>query len=981
MSLLEKTLLLDAYNSIYRIQEDQGMVGGEAIEELKAAIMDMHGRGAPVEKNDWGFNGGDYTWATNVIRNGELDTPEIPIPLAIRMINVLGAYRNTQFPEYFQLKSKVDETIRAKQREDSPVLNDKPEGVGDKIIIDYTKKSYGKISVAFPKDLDRSTKMKINKVIDAQFEEEGAQKEQDSYGNFGYPRFKKFSQDKGNIDTYFVDPVLIPKILETVFPNIEVVKIGDEGNESQPTTNSKIEIVKEEDTVYGKKLRIKLGKNSQVSKSLFFSLKDKGFTPKILNYAGYGTDGISEYVLSTNKEDYEKIKPALSPLDTTELDEYFAKQPATEVTSGNDTLNNSLQFEDIGGNSMIVKVGWRTLSPEDKTFVKQTVKFMFPDYIWRAQTYDYQIAGDYDQYIKFGQILKANGYDVDNLRKIVLKKRDESAIIPRQIKLKTQQAIDEAIEKEFPNSIFELYSLQREGVRFLYDRKYAILGSETGGGKTVQLIYAAELLMKEKNQKTLIVTLKNVQKQFVDEIVSIMGEDERKEISIDPTNPKKWTVIYYDNFSSGKSLETNVKILENEKFGVLILDELHKIKHSKSKRSQNIEKVAATIPIKWGATATVSSNTPLDVRNQLAMLGHPLGRIKEGTFKKEFAGMVPEGYGGAYVEGTFDDRILAAERLNKWLNLSGVYIRHTKKDMRQQKGEDMPNMEINKDIKSVIANKQTEFNKEYKEKLKSYKDSDLAISQLIAYREIVAKFKADETVETAVAKIFENKDKPENDYAASKVLIFTNFIKAGEEITEKLRNTLEKINPSWKVLTFLSSTSKKDRNKVKESALNPNVKALVMSMKMGGTGISFPNTFKTMIVNDYDWTPEAVEQSEGRIFRINTNQDIEVIYILNTGLDSELYDKVEKKKELAKIIQTYREIFQNQKGEDSPELQKILQAQRELAEIDKSMEASIKKTLGTTIPKEDLKEAKITSFKKFTTRNELDVSLDGVLMI
>ena len=68
-----------------------------------------------------------------------------------------------------------------------------------------------------------------------------------------------------------------------------------------------------------------------------------------------------------------------------------------------------------------------------------------------------------------------------------------------------------------------------------------------------------------------------------------------------------------------------------------------------------------------------------------------------------------------------------------------------------------------------------------------------------------------------------------------------------------------------------------------------------MSIKMGGTGISFANTFKSMIVNDYDWTPESIEQSEGRIYRINTNHDVKIIYTLDSGFDSKLYEKVEKR--------------------------------------------------------------------------------------
>ena len=141
---------------------------------------------------------------------------------------------------------------------------------------------------------------------------------------------------------------------------------------------------------------------------------------------------------------------------------------------------------------------------------------------------------------------------------------------------------------------------------------------------------------------------------------------------------------------------------------------------------------------------------------------------------------------------------------------------------------------------------------------------------------------------------------------------------------------------------------------------------------MGGTGISFANTFKTMLVNDYDWTPESVEQSEGRIYRINTNHDVKIIYTLDSGLDSELYDKVERKKELAKIIQKYREIFNQEKTEDSEALRKIIAAQKEMQDIDSKMKTDIATKIGAKIEGEELAE----SFRGYIKISNSDIEDD-----
>jgi len=962
--------IFDRYKSIYLIQEsvENGLVGGEAIDNLRNILDDMYSRGEPKEYNNFGFNKGDWTWYRQLVNSPIYNDDELPVQTVIQMINVIGHYRNTQLPQYQQLKDAAEVEI-------NKVKNTNVGGVTDKskIIIDYSKKEYGKVYMYIPKGIDRSKTMQINKILDDKFAQEGVQKDRDNYGNYVYPRFKKFSKDRSNLDTFYIDPTLIPEITTTVFSGMEVEEKGQAGEDPEVEVKNVIEIVREETTNFGKKLRITLGNDPRTAKQVYFELKAvPNMVPKIL---AYGRN--SDYLLSAKKESYNIIKPYLEKtLDVTALDDYFKDVAEAPTAEG---YVNALSFEKYDKDKTLIRINWTLFkeNPNEKEHLKQTIKYIFPDRDYETVKYAFIIHGDYDQYVTLGRLLKEAGYNVDGLRKIVREMVDEKIISQTKPFLATVDDVKTAVNEEFPNSIFELYDLQYDGIKFLYDKKYAILGSETGGGKTVQMIYAAALKMNETHKPTVIVTLKSVQKQFEEEIISVMGEEERSDISFDVNNIKKWNIYYYDNFSSGATSKVIVEKLTNAGIGILILDELHKVKHGSSGRSKRIKEVASTIPIKWGATATISSNKPLDVRNQLLMLDHPLGKVTEGTFKRDFAGMTPSGYGGAYIENdNFEDRIRAAERLNKWLNLSGVYIRHTKDNMRVSKGEAMPDLKIDKTVHDIAKSKGESFNAELKSKLRTYKDSGLAITQLIAYREQIAFYKVDATVSEAMEIITRNQNDPTNDYAASKILVFTNFIKAGEALKEKFNKALAKVNPKWRAIDFLSSTSKKSRLAVKKEALDPNVKVLVMSMKMGGTGVSFANTFKTMIVNDFDWTPESVEQSEGRIYRINTNHDVNIIYTLDSGLDSELYDIVEKKKQLAKIIQTYRDIFQKEATDDSEALRKIIDAQKQLADLDVKMQGDIVKDIGVKVDEDDLVE----SFSKFINIKSEDFN-DSILRL
>jgi len=110
-------------------------------------------------------------------------------------------------------------------------------------------------------------------------------------------------------------------------------------------------------------------------------------------------------------------------------------------------------------------------------------------------------------------------------------------------------------------------------------------------------------------------------------------------------------------------------------------------------------------------------------------------------------------------------------------------------------------------------------------------------------------------------------------------------------------------------------------------------------MRMGGTGIDFPNAAQNMVINDFDWTPEAAEQSEGRIYRINTDHPVNITYMVGRGIDQTLYQKVQKKREIAAIIQKYRKEYHD--TDDKEALRRIVNAQMEIKDIDKQMAAIV----------------------------------------
>lgn len=581
------------------------------------------------------------------------------------------------------------------------------------------------------------------------------------------------------------------------------------------------------------------------------------------------------------------------------------------------------------------------LSNQDRQFILELVKYNFPGYLWEPTKRMYSIRGDFKQYSKMGILLKKFGYKKEieeenrnGLKWILRNKITNGGVEKTEYDGQIPENFKQTIA--FPKSEIEFFEQQKNGVAFLYGRRAALLGDETGYGKTLQMIAAAELKMKSMGQsdaKTLIITLKALVPQWVEEIKKLLGEDEQDKISTMPLKPNKWTVLHYAQFSSGSLLGMILDKIKNTKFSIVVFDELHKLKHEETLRSQNITDVTKDIPYKWGGSATISSNKPLDVRYQLQMIGHPLGQMHIDRFKQDFTGMIKSGRG--WKKGTLEEEIRAAERLNKWLNLTGVYIRRSKDELRK-----MPDIDIDV-YKAGIS--EEDFIKNLRTKLKTYSNPNLRISELIASRQILANMKVPATVKKTIRIVKENLSNSENNYAASKVLVFTNFIEAGRSLEKEIQEELKKINPDFKVITYLGGDGPKEQKEAKEKFTNdPNARVLVMSMKMGGTGMSFPNAARTMIVNDFDWTPESAEQSEGRIYRVNTNHGVKILYTLVDGLDTDLYESVMRKRKIAEIIQKYRKEYEKSEL-DEDALKKIVSHRKKAEQIDHEIKTMIEK--------------------------------------
>ncbi len=206
--------------------------------------------------------------------------------------------------------------------------------------------------------------------------------------------------------------------------------------------------------------------------------------------------------------------------------------------------------------------------------------------------------------------------------------------------------LEELKKSNLPKGL-KLFPKQWEGIAHLYSRSNAINGDETGVGKTIQFLVASKLRMIDSGKKCLVVTLSDLKTQLLQSIEELFGSQEASQVSFDIEKPKNWTIVNYETFQSPKFM-IRAGVPDDKKiddfiqknivgnYEVMVLDEAHKVKIAQSIRSIVIAKISKFIPVKYNMTATLSANKPIDIKNQLQVVGHQFGKMSDEDFTHNF---------------------------------------------------------------------------------------------------------------------------------------------------------------------------------------------------------------------------------------------------------------------------------------------------------------------------------------------------------
>lgn len=416
---------------------------------------------------------------------------------------------------------------------------------------------------------------------------------------------------------------------------------------------------------------------------------------------------------------------------------------------------------------------------------------------------------------------------------------------------------------------------QVKGISFLYSNASALLGDDVGVGKTVQTVVAAEMRRRQSGGKVLFITQAILVDQIKTEIERITGLPD-SEVSTDFRSRKPYRVLSYNLFGNPGTRGDATDVLAHEAdsgvIKVVVLDEVHNVKngdpdkrdttggrqHKDSHQTFNIQEITKNVPFVWGASATVIGNTPTDLYNELRAVNHPLGRMPYDEFRLRFD---PH-------DADLSMRLMAADELKERIIHSGVYLQRSKEQIRP----DMPELTISS----------------MRVRLPNINMPDNATKR----REQLAIAKVPQTVALMMRVI----------RRGEKAAVFTSFKASLNGLVKMLQEQMQAAGIAGRVATI--EGQQPNRKDIIREFRNPasDFRAIVISTPAGGTGLDFPNILTDVFVNDFDWSVARDAQSLGRFHRINSQEPIDVTYVVAEGEDAEGFNRLQMKKQVAEEL-------------------------------------------------------------------------------
>lgn len=426
-------------------------------------------------------------------------------------------------------------------------------------------------------------------------------------------------------------------------------------------------------------------------------------------------------------------------------------------------------------------------------------------------------------------------------------------------------------ESDFcPPSRLNLHYLpyQKAGVEFCCQRNNILLADEMGLGKTIQIIGTINFLNTFQLQKEILIICpaslkynwKNELEKWLTNEYGIHLIQGTKGITRDRTKQN----IYIINFDI---LSKNSKLIHENEFDLLVVDEAHFLKNKKTQRSKAVfgtigskkqsNKIKATRKI--FSTGTPILSKPKDLFPMLNYL-FPSVFWNEYSFEERYCDAKMTTF-GRDVSGASN-----LEELNYLLRISGM-VRRLKAEVLK----DLPD-KTRRLIEVDIKTKAKITTLKWARAIKTMDLSSFPLEEIASYRKQVGIAKI-ETIVEYVTQLLENSNK--------KIILFAHHV----EVINSYYNLLIQFNP----VKITGETSIELRNEnVDKFQTDDKCRLFIGNLQAAGVGLTLTAS-DYVIMAELDWNPSTMEQAEDRAHRITQKNNVMIDYfVVNDSIESNI---------------------------------------------------------------------------------------------
>ncbi len=436
----------------------------------------------------------------------------------------------------------------------------------------------------------------------------------------------------------------------------------------------------------------------------------------------------------------------------------------------------------------------------------------------------------------------------------------------------------------------ELRPYQVDDVAFMQEHKRVINANDMGLGKTVEAILAA--LPAITNNNPLLVVSSMGQKWFwrdeflkwtdvPEEEIEILTGGELHYNAAEGTYRRVY-IIHWD-------ILRRYGGLKKVPWGALIVDEAHKQKNRKTKRTQAIWQLARQIPVVYLLTGTPIVNQPDDLWALLKSL-YPQKYTSYWRFFHQFTHNEKNYWGGFKILGVRDPDALADELKNK-------AFRRLKKDHLKE----LPDKQQQVVFIELSPQEKRAYTEMRKFMLTEIDGEEVKTPSLMGQEMKMREFciglinpETQECIKSTKIDWVEN-TLLERHEAGHKTVVATMRRWPIEELSKRL----DAAKIQYRVMH--GGVADVDRNTaVREFQEDPDVEVFIMTIQTGGEGWTL-TAADMLIFLDRPWTMKDVTQTEDRLHRLTQTNAVSVVALISKGTIEENVERILGRKD--RIIQ------------------------------------------------------------------------------